>query len=354
MGCKNFRDKDASSDPMGRINEVNGKENGKYVTYSRNVFIPLTNACRNRCYYCGFRSEKPHIMSPEEVKRVLLKAKNATEALFTFGEKPDDFEHIKKRLREFGYSSFIQYIVEMNKMAIDSGLLPHTNAGILSLSELKYLKPYNASMGLMLEQAVELECHAESPGKKPEVRIKMIKNAGKLKIPFTTGILVGIGESFYDCIYSLEIIKEIHRNYGHIQECIIQNFKPKKGTEMEKNPPPSPEFMLKIVKEAKKVLPNDVTIQIPPNLVEDILPFIKAGARDIGGISKVTIDYINPEAPWPSLKKIERCLNREYFLRERLPVYPKYLRLGWYGEKTRELVESLSDDEGYRRVLNNE
>jgi len=318
------------------------------VTYSRNVFVPLTNACRNRCAYCGFRSDKPTLLSPQEVKTLLSKANNASEALFTFGEMPEVFSEIKKMLESLGYSNFIDYIVDMNKLAISMGLLPHTNAGVLDKEEIKKLKNFNASMGLMLEQAVELECHADSPGKKPEVRIKMIKNAGKLEIPFTTGILVGIGETFDDRLYSLEIIADLHDNYGHIQEVIIQNFKPKTGTPMENVSPPSINEMLEVVRAAKKILPDDITVQIPPNLVDDVYPFIKAGARDVGGISDVTPDFINPESPWPTIEKIKRCLKDEFILRERLPIYPKYIKMGWYSKEISQLVETLSDEEGLR------
>ncbi|MBO8182374.1 MAG: 7,8-didemethyl-8-hydroxy-5-deazariboflavin synthase subunit CofG [Archaeoglobus sp.] len=320
------------------------------VTFSRNVFIPLTNACRNRCHYCGFRSENPRLMNPLEVEDLLRMAKNAKEALFTFGEKSEVYKSVKKSLSSLGYGSFLDYVVEMNRKAIELGKLPHTNAGVLSYSEIKKLKPWNASLGLMLEQAVELPCHVESPGKKPEERIRMIKDAGKLEIPFTTGILVGIGESFEEDLYSLEVIAELHSNYDHIQECIIQNFSPKEGTPMEDWEPPSTERLLKLVREARKILPKDVEVQIPPNLVQDIRPFLNAGARDIGGISEVTIDHINPEAPWPSIEKIERSLNGEFVLKERLPVYPKYIKRRWYGVMCESLIDKLSDGNGYAKL----
>ncbi len=329
--------------------EGSERSSKRIITFSRNVFIPLTNACRNRCHYCGFRSNNPRLMEPNEVENLLLTAKNASEALFTFGEKPEVFSEIRKSLSKIGYRNFLDYVIEMNKRAIKLEKLPHTNAGILSYSELKKLKPWNASMGLMLEQAVELPCHDESPGKKPEERIKVIKNAGKLEIPFTTGILVGIGERFDDDLYSIEVIRNLHLNYDHIQECIIQNFSPKKGTPMEGFSPPSAERMIKIVREARKILPEDVEVQIPPNLVKDIRPFLREGAGDIGGISDVTIDHINPEAPWPSIEKIERCLNGEFVLKERLPIYPKYIKRGWYGSMTETLIKRLSDNEGYKR-----
>ncbi len=321
------------------------------VTFSRNVFVPLTRTCRNRCAYCGFRKNDYKLMKPDEVKSLLLKAKNAIEALFTFGEKPDVYAKFRENLKKLGYNSFIEYVRDMNKLAVDMGFLPHTNAGVLSYSELKTLKPFNASMGLMLEQAVELECHAESPGKKPEVRIKTIKDAGKLKIPFTTGILVGIGESEYDRAYSLEVIAEIHANYGHIQEVIIQNFSPKPNTPMANWKPPSLEEMLKTVKMAREILPSDVTIQIPPNLVDDVSPFLKAGARDLGGISEVTPDYINPEHPWPSVDSLKKVLEQNGFLlRERLPIYPKFVKMGWFSDEIAELVKLNSDGEGFRKA----
>ncbi|HID43508.1 MAG TPA: 7,8-didemethyl-8-hydroxy-5-deazariboflavin synthase subunit CofG [Archaeoglobaceae archaeon] len=317
------------------------------VTYSRNIFIPLTNACRNKCAYCGFRSSNPTLLEPSEVDALLLRVNNASEALFTFGERPEVFPQISEKLKRIGYKDFISYIIDMNQLAISRGLLPHTNAGILSKEEIKKLKPYNASMGLMLEQAVELKCHENSPGKKPEKRIKMIKEVGKLSIPFTTGLLVGIGETHYDRIYSLEVINELHKNYGHIQEVIIQNFQPKKGTEMEKCKPPSTEEMLETVKNARDILNSEISIQIPPNLVKDIYPFLKAGARDLGGISDFT-DYINPEHPFPSVKEIEKQLGNEFVLRERLPIYPDYIKRGWFSEALSKLINRLSDQGGFR------
>lgn len=289
-------------------------------------------------------------MSKKSVEELLCKAKGAKEALFTFGERPDHvYPEIKELLRKWGYSDFLEYVVDMNKLAIKFGFLPHTNAGVLDKEELSKLKPFNASLGLMLEQAVELECHSDSIGKKPELRIKTIRSAGKLQIPFTTGILIGIGEKKYDREYSLEVIAEIHEEFGHIQEVIIQNFKPKKGTKMENSPEPSAEEMLETVKIAREILPKDVAIQIPPNLVADVYPFLKAGANDLGGISDVTPDYINPEANWPSIEKLKESLREEFILKERLPVYPKFVKLKLFGSAVSELIEVYSDDDGYSR-----
>ncbi len=317
------------------------------ITFSRNVFLPLTRACRNRCYYCGFRRDDSGVMSFEDIERILSKAENSVEALLTFGEMPEVSEKVKAQLKAMGFKTFADYVYEVCVFAIRNGFLPHTNAGVVDDEFLKKLKDVNASMGLMLEQAVELECHSESPGKKPEVRINFIKRAGKLEIPFTTGILVGIGEKKEDRMYSLEVIADIHDNYGHIQEVIVQNFSPKRGTKMENFKPPSLSEMLETVKMAREIIPKDVAIQIPPNLVRDPRPFVKVGANDLGGISEVTPDYINPEHPWPSVSELRRTLS-PYLLRERLPIYPKFVVDGWYSERIAPLVEAYSDEEGYR------
>jgi len=337
------------TDQSFKLNKNHSFEQPKVVTYLINVFIPLTNACRNKCAYCGFRSDSPFLLSPTDVLKILKGSKKAWEALFTFGERPEVHKFIKLTLKKLGFKRFLDYVIEMNKLAISAGLLPHTNAGVISMSEMRKLSKYNASLGLMLEQAVELECHRYSPGKKPEKRIKVIKNAGKLKIPFTTGILIGIGEKEEDRIYSLEVISELHKNYGHIQEVIIQNFAPKKGTPMEFCKPPSLKDVLATVKTARKILPKDVAIQIPPNLVQNIYPLIKAGANDLGGISDYTPDFINPEHPWPSLSEIKNKLNKEFVLRPRLSIYPKYIKMGWFSDEISKLILELSNNEGFKR-----
>ena len=317
------------------------------ITYSRNVFLPLTRSCRNRCHYCGFRKDDDGLMSFESVRSLLKKAENATEALLTFGEQPEHSEKVREDLKKLGVNSFAEYVKNVCVIALEEGFLPHTNPGVVDTGFLRKVKDFNASMGLMLEQAVELECHEESPGKKPEERIKFIKKAGKLRIPFTTGILVGIGEKFGDRIYSLEVIADIHDNYGHIQEVIIQNFSPKKGTKMENFKPPSVSELLETVKAAREIIQKDVSIQVPPNLVRNLEEFVKAGANDLGGISDVTPDFINPEHPWPRVEELEKEL-RGFELRERLPIYPKFVVEGWYSEVTAPLIEAYSDEEGYR------
>ncbi|MBC7114214.1 MAG: 7,8-didemethyl-8-hydroxy-5-deazariboflavin synthase subunit CofG [Archaeoglobi archaeon] len=324
----------------------------EYVTFSKNIFIPLTNICRNRCYYCGFRRSPGDrdsvLMSPGEVEALLRKRGDATEALFTMGEGADEFEEVRKRLEDFGFDSMVDYVVEMNKIAVENGLLPHTNMGVLSLHEMKKLKKWNASMGLMLETSGRVEAHRESPGKSPELRIQMIENAGKLKIPFTTGILVGIGESWRDRIESLKIIAELHRKYGHIQEVIIQGFSPKKGTPMEKAEAPREEEIFKVVRIARRILPEDVSIQVPPNL-HDAYRAIISGANDLGGISSITPDFINPEHSWPAEEHL-RIFLRGFPLRRRLPIYPSFILKGWFSSEISHLISLYSDEEGYENA----
>ncbi|MDK2892623.1 MAG: 7,8-didemethyl-8-hydroxy-5-deazariboflavin synthase [Methanohalophilus sp.] len=287
-------------------------------------------------------------MAEDEVRSILQSGVSAgcTEALFVFGEYAEEVPEYRQMLAELGYSSTVDYVYNLCEMAIEIGMLPHTNAGILSYQELEKLKPVNASMGLMLETVSTLKAHANSPGKKPDIRIRMIEDAGKLKIPFTTGILVGIGETKDDRIASLQKIAEIHEKYDHIQEVIIQNFMPKPGTEMENNAPPTKKEMMETVRFARKILPPDVEVQVAPNLI-DPYSLVKCGAGDLGGISPTTIDWINPEAEWPDVEKLRKML-KGLPLRERLSIYPKFIKKEWYGEKLDVLIRSLADNEGYR------
>lgn len=288
-------------------------------------------------------------MKPEEVIPILENGVKAgcTEALFTFGERAEEVPGYGSMLEKLGYSSTLEYVLLLCEAAIDIGILPHTNAGIMTRSELKALKPLNASMGLMLESTAVLDAHKDCPGKVPERRLETIREAGKLKIPYTTGLLIGIGESRDDRIESLEAIAALHREYGHIQEVIIQNFAPKLGTAMENFPEPPVEEMMDAVSLAARILPNDVTVQVAPNLI-DPRALIAKGVTDLGGISPLTIDWINPEAEWPDVKDLQKRLG-DVSLKERLPVYPQYVKRGWYSEKIGSLIEQLSDSEGYRK-----
>lgn len=329
-----------------------------FVTYCRNVFIPVTNICRNRCGYCGFR-RKPgdkdaHFMAVEEIIPILENGKKAgcTEALFTFGEYAEEVVEYREWLNELGYSTTVEYVAELCEIAIEIGLLPHTNAGILDSSQLKILKPLNASLGLMLETTAKLDgpdmVHDDCVGKDPAVRLDAIEAAGKLKIPFTTGILVGIGETLDDRINSLQAIANIHETYGHIQEVIIQNFMPKPNTTMSQQKPPTKQEMVQAVSLARDILPDDVVVQVAPNLIDPYL-LIQSGASDMGGISPTTIDWINPEAQWPSVFNLQKMV-KGVQLRERLPIYPQYIEKGWYGSGVKELVETLVDGNGYRKT----
>ncbi|MFC1787215.1 7,8-didemethyl-8-hydroxy-5-deazariboflavin synthase subunit CofG [Halobacteriota archaeon] len=322
-----------------------------YVTFSQNVFVPVTNICRNRCGYCGLRRDFNHpeanLMMPDHVEILLKKgfSSNCTEALFTFGE-PDNVSEFREILQNIGYSSFIKYVMDLCQMAIDNGLLPHTNAGVLSYADMSGLKPLNASMGLMLETTGEVDAHKGSPGKDPCIRLETIENAGKLKIPFTSGILVGIDETWDDRIESLLAIRRLHERYGHIQEVIVQNFVPQKNTLMSGLRPPPLEEMQKVVAIARAILPQEIAIQVPSNLVS-IGSLVACGASDLGGISPVTIDHINPEARWPSLDEI-RSMIGDIELRERMPIYPHFVQEGWYSSPIEELVKRYSDENGFR------
>jgi 7,8-didemethyl-8-hydroxy-5-deazariboflavin synthase len=290
-------------------------------------------------------------MKPEEIIPILERGVKAgcTEALFTFGERPDEVPEYREWLKKLGYSSTLEYLVFLCEKAIDIGILPHTNAGIMTGQELETLKPLNASMGLMLESTAALIAHKDCPGKVPELRLDTIREAGRLKIPYTTGLLVGIGENREDRIKSLEAISGLHREYGHIQEVIIQNFAPKPGTLMESFSEPSIADMVDTVSLARRILPTDVAVQVAPNLTEPVI-LIKTGVTDLGGISPLTIDWINPEAGWPDIQELQDKLGNTC-LRERLPIYPKYVREGWYSGKIGKLIKKLSDMEGFRKKL---
>ncbi len=331
-----------------------GIELPEILTYSKNVFIPVTNACANACGYCGFRSSDPYLLSKSKVEEMLKQAKKlgCTEALFTLGERAEEVQEIKYRLKKMGYSSMVEYVYELCEIALEAGLLPHTNMGTLTRDELEMLREVNASMGAMLENSSRRLCekgmpHEKSPGKNPDLRLELLRNAGRLRIPFTTGILVGIGETPEEIFKSLRDIEEINRKYGNIQEVIIQNFKPKKGTPMENWKEPSIFTMLKTFRAAKEIVTSP--LQVPPNLNPGVYPlFVLFGAQDFGGVSPITKDYINPEAPWPKLEELRRASQELGIpLRERLPIYPEFIKKGWFSERVEEVISQLADEEGF-------
>lgn len=325
----------------------------RLITYSRNVFLPVTDLCRNRCGYCSFRqnSDRARVIRRPEALQLLKRARDdgCSEALFSLGESPWEVEGFQRLADLAGVNDgdLVGYIAELCEIALDMGLLPHTNAGVLSDDDLSRLAPYNASMGMMLETTASVPEHEGSPGKRPDIRLDLIARAGRLKIPFTTGILLGIGESMEDRLASLSAIADLHRSFGHIQEVIIQPLDPKPGTDMAGAQKPGIDEIRDVVGAAREILPQDVALQVPPNLV-DPLPLVDAGASDLGGISTVTPDWINPGSPWPDLDHLRQRLTG-YTLRERLPVYPRFVLKGWYGEKTGRLIEALAGEDGLRR-----
>lgn len=327
------------------------------ITYSKNVFIPLTEICRNDCGYCNFKKH------PDDPEAIILKTKQEVleslkeaeeygckEALFTFGEDADEEEIVRMKLAEYGYESMIEYIVDICQMTLDeTTLLPHTNGGNFSFDDLKKLKEVNASLGLMLENSsdrlMELPAHEKSPGKDPKLRLETIENAGKLKIPYTTGILIGIGETKEEVAESLLAIKELYDKYGHIQEVIIQNFTPIPGIEMENSPEPSFLDMIRTVIAATLLFGDtDVSIQVPPNLNNDTAQiFLLCGADDWGGVSPVSPDYVNITSPWPGIDELQKLTEDAGFeLTERLCVYEKYINDEWLAGKVLKNISNLS------------
>ena len=328
-----------------------------HITFSKNIFIPLTEICRNDCGYCNFKKnpDDPHAIILKTKEEILADLKEAekhgcTEALFTFGEDADEEEIVRMKLKEYGYDSMIDYIVDVCQMTLDeTSLLPHTNGGNFAYEDLKHLKEVNASMGLMLENSskrlMELPAHNKSPGKNPELRIETIKNAGKLKIPYTTGILIGIGETKEEIADSLLTIKEIYDEYRHIQEVIIQNFTPIPGIEMENWEEPSFLDMIRTVIAGTLVFKDtDVSIQVPPNLNNDTAQiFLLCGADDWGGVSPVSPDYVNITSPWPGIDELEKLTEDAGFkLIERLCVYEKYINDEWLNKNLLDNIANLS------------
>ena len=338
---------------MGKTAEY--RENN-LITFSKNIFIPLTEICRNDCGYCNFKKnpDDPHaiiLKTKEEILADLREAEKygCTEALFAFGEDADEEEIVRMTLKEYGYNSMIDYIVDVCQMTLEeTSLLPHTNGGNFNFEDLKRLKEVNASMGLMLENSSErlmsLPAHNKSPGKNPKLRIETIENAGKLKIPYTTGILIGIGETKEEIADSLLTIKDIYDKYGHIQEVIIQNFTPIPGIEMENWAEPSFLDMIRTVIAGTLVFKDtDVSIQVPPNLNKDTAQiFLLCGADDWGGVSPVSPDYVNITSPWPGIDELKKLTEDAGFeLVERLCVYEKYINNEWLNETILDRISNI-------------
>jgi len=297
------------------------------LTFARNVFLPLTTACKYTCTYCTFYDVpgQASLMTPEEIRETVRVGADAgcTEALFTFGDKPDErYTEIHDQLTDWGYDSIIDYLYDACLIALDEGLLPHSNPGDLTEAEFTQLKEVNASMGVMLETTADVDAHAGNRRKTPQQRLHTIQAAGRQAIPFTTGILVGIGETWRDRALSLAAIAALHEAYGHIQEVIIQNVVPNDRSSFEQ---PSVETMRRVVAMARAALPADVSVQVPPNL-SPTASLLDCGVDDLGGVSPITDDYINPEYKWPALTELTSLADTAGVpLHERLPVYNRFL-----------------------------
>jgi FO synthase len=301
--------------------------------------LPITNLCRDRCGYCTFRKDPGDpgawTMSPSDIDDVLVRGMTTgcKEALMCLGDRPETaFAVYRETLAAFGHRTTAEYVARACEMALDRGLLPHTNAGVLTRDEMKLLKPLNASLGLMLENVSPRLSqkgmpHYSAPDKHPEVRLRMIREAGELSIAFTTGILMGIGETRQERVDSLLAIRELHETYGHIQEVIIQNFRAKSDTRMAGCAEPEAIEIARTVAVARLLLGGAMNIQVPPNLNPlDHSLMLRAGINDWGGISPVTRDYVNPEAAWPHVDALaQTCRASGFTLRERLAIYDEYI-----------------------------
>ncbi|HEV2360809.1 MAG TPA: 7,8-didemethyl-8-hydroxy-5-deazariboflavin synthase CofG, partial [Acidimicrobiales bacterium] len=341
-------------------NGIRDRAHGTRITYSPKVFIPLTMLCRDRCGYCTFakppaRLASPYL-SPDEVLAIAERgaATGCHEALFTLGERPElRYPVAEKWLSDRGYGSTVEYLAAMAEMVLDkTGLLPHTNAGALYPSELAELRRVSASQGMMIESLAELDCHRASPDKTAARRLDTLEAAGELHIPFTTGVLVGIGESRPDRIEALETIAASHGRHRHVQEVIVQNFLPKPGTAMHSAPACPPEELLWTIAVARVILPPEIHLQAPPNLSDDFGVLLGAGIDDWGGVSPVTADHVNPERAWPAVERLRSVTEgRGFSLAPRLPIYPEFaLSPGtWLEDRMRFPVLDMSDAEGLGR-----
>jgi FO synthase len=351
---------------MARAAAKRDPAHGRQVSYSRKVFIPLTKLCRDVCHYCTFaerpRVGRPAYLSPEAVLTIARAgaAAGCTEALFTLGDKPElRYRAAREALAALGHSTTIEYLREMCALVVkETGLLPHVNPGIMTRDEIASLREVSASMGIMLESSSDRLCeqggvHYGSPDKAPSVRLEMMRIAGELAVPFTTGILIGIGETRAERLDSLLAIRDLHAEYGHIQEVIVQNFRAKPNTKRAAAPEPDLDDLLWSIAAARLILPDDVHVQAPPNLSPGVYEkLINAGIDDWGGVSPVTPDHVNPEAPWPQIEALaQRTAAMGKVLVQRLPVYPAYAFAAdrWCAPDIATRVRRAIDAEGWAR-----
>jgi FO synthase len=351
------------TDAAGRLRD---EGHGRHISYSRKVFIPLTHLCRDVCHYCTF-AQRPSAgrsayLSPDEVLTIARAGAVAgcTEALFTLGDKPElRYRAARDALAGLGYETTIDYLQAMCALVLrETGLLPHANPGVMSPSEMAGLRTVSASQGVMLESLSARLCepggvHYGSPDKRPEARLETLRLAGELRVPFTTGILIGIGETRAERVEALFAIRDLHRRFGHVQEVIVQNFRSKPGTKLSGAAEPDLNDLLWSIAATRLIMGPTMNIQAPPNLSPGVYPrLIAAGINDWGGISPVTPDHVNPEAPWPAITELaERTAAAGKLLVHRLPIYPSYLRdlATWSAPEVATRVRRLSDAEGMAR-----
>jgi len=349
---------------LAAAQQVRAQFHPHVVSYSRKVFLPLTNLCRDYCGYCTFRRDPgepgAHTMTTDEVIEVARAGEKlgCTEALFSLGDKPELlFPEMRDTLRHLGYKSTLHYLEAMcEKVLRETSLLPHPNPGLMSWEWLQRLSRVAPSMGLMLETTsarllAKGAAHDNAPDKEPAKRLRVIEDAGRQKIPFTTGILIGIGETLEERVDTLVAIRNLHEKYGHIQEVIVQNFRAKQSTPMAHWPEPEHNDSLRTLAVARLMMPR-VNIQAPPNLSDPHYDeLLDGGINDWGGVSPLTPDFINPEKPWPHLDDLRRRTEAKGFeLRQRLPVYPEFVKhAAQHSDGLAQRLEASADSQGYAR-----
>ena len=347
---------------LGEARRIRDHRHGTRVTYSPKVFVPLTMLCRDHCGYCTFAKPPARLgaspyLGPEQVLEIARAgaAAGCHEALFTLGERPEErYPVAREALAGLGQGSTVDYLAESCRLVLaETGLLPHANAGALLGGELAALRRVSASQGMMLESVSERLCgpggpHEHAPDKRPRTRLAMIRRAGELRIPFTSGILIGIGETARERVEALLALRDLHEAHGHIQEVIVQNFRAKPDTPMAAAGEPGLAELMTACATARLVMGPRMSIQAPPNLSADYGPLLLAGINDWGGVSPLTPDFVNPEAPWPDITRLgELTADAGYALRERLTVYPEYLMDdNWVDPGLRGHVRALADDDG--------
>jgi len=337
--------------------DLRKKFKGQSATFSKKAFFNIINMCKDTCTYCTYKAEpgeeKLSMMSKQEIKEMLRLAKKyrCVEALFVTGERPEQrYQEARDWLKKNGFKSTAEYLAHASEWALEEGLFPHTNAGNLTFEEMRELQKTNVSMGLMLENSSERLSrkgmpHYLAPSKRPKTRLEVLENSGKLKIPMTTGILVGIGETAEEVIESIFAIKKLHEKYGNIQEIILQNFQPKQDTKMS-DFPSAEENYFKIIVALSRIIMPEMNIQIPPNLSpKSYQSFLSVGINDWGGISPLTPDYVNPEFSWPEIKNIEENTKIAGFdLKCRFPTYPEFF--SFISKELRDKMSLIEDGEG--------